>query len=144
MALTRRKMHELLAWNGHPKAHGGSRVYWLTSLRILSLIWFADYFLNWWFITNLPARPWRVPIMIGSASLAVLATLLLIRHRARLRRSLDEADYRLCVNCGYRIIAESNDQTCSECGARLDMREVRRIWMRLYNRTRYRTEFGKT
>jgi ribosomal protein S27AE len=50
------------------------------------------------------------------------------RRRAWLRHAY-ALDGRICVMCGYTLLAEHDGQPCPECGAKADLARYRRLWI---------------
>ena len=129
-----RPRRRLIEWYGYPRAHGGRRLLWLGLAEGVLSVVAAGALLEW-------ARPrivgrwrWLEAVTIISICLLVLARVLYMRHVARVRRLLEETDYRLCVNCGYHLVSDSDDVICPECGTPLHLPDVRRAWMSAYKR----------
>ena len=54
------------------------------------------------------------------------------RHRA-LKRKLQAADGRLCVDCGYNLTGTDDGQPCPECGRTYQAQADRAAWKRSIN-----------
>ena len=128
----------LLRWYGYPKAHGGVWMLWLALVEGLAALVATAALLEW--ARPRIVAPWKGlgPVTVVSICLFVAARVLYLRRVARVRRLLEEADYQLCVNCGYRLVSESDDVTCPECGTPLHLPDVRRAWMGAYGPRRGR------
>lgn len=100
--------------------------------------------LGWGLMLVFIAAPALVSLFVGprtafrwlvgpSLVLAIVSSAWKLSIQGRQRKTLERAQYRVCLKCRYSLTDLPNEGTCPECGCKYTLEQLQRSWVWTYS-----------